>query len=104
MGGWNSGRWSFHSKATTVEDCQVLDLGLFARDGAFVPWHTGSVTWSLGKKVIASIRYAVRPGIVNGLVLHLSYRIVAKNGKDVELPIRLETTPLHFGGRRWWGI
>jgi hypothetical protein len=21
----------------------------------------------------------------------------------VELPIRLETTPLHFGGGRWWG-
>ncbi len=22
----------------------------------------------------------------------------------MELPIRLETTPLHFGGHRWWGI
>jgi hypothetical protein len=27
-----------------------------------------------------------------------------ETGKDVELPIRLETTPLHFGGYRWSGI
>jgi hypothetical protein len=88
-----------------VEDCRVLDLGEFARKGKFVPWHAGSVRWSRGEKVVASIGYAVRPA-GDGLILQLSYRRTraGQAGEDVELPIRLESTPLHFGGRRWWGI
>jgi hypothetical protein len=31
-------------------------------------------------------------------------RCCLEDGENVELPIRLETTPLHFGGRRWWGV
>ena len=103
MGAWNSGRWGHHSKATTVEDCRVLDLGEFARKGAFVPWYAGSLRWSIGEEVVASIGYTVRPGTADGLILELSYRMT-QTGEAVELPIRLETTPLHFGGCRWWGI
>ena len=104
MGSWGSGRWGKHRKATTVEDCRVLDLGEFARKGALVPWDAGSVSWLRGEEVVASIGYTVRPA-GNGLILQLSYRWTraGEAGKDVELPIRLETTPLHFGGRRWWG-
>jgi hypothetical protein len=105
MGSWGSGRWDFHSKATTVEECRVLDLGEFARKGAFVPCYAGSVRWSRGEEVVASVAYTVRP-VGDELVLQLSYRwtLAGEAGQDVELPIRLETTPLHFGGRRWWGI
>jgi hypothetical protein len=42
MGSWGSGRWGYHRKATTVEDCRMLDLGEFDRKGVFVPWYTGS--------------------------------------------------------------
>ncbi len=105
MGSWGSGRWGYHRKATTVEDCRVLDLGEFARKCAFVPWYTGFVSWSRGEEMVASIGYTVRP-VGDGLILQLSYRWTRarETEEDVELPIRLETTPLHFGGRRWWGI
>ena len=105
MGSWGSGRWGYHRKATTVEDCRVLDLGEFARKGALVPWYAGSVSWSRGEEVVASIGYTVRPA-GDGLILQLSYRWTraGEAGEDVELPIRLETTPLYFGGCRWWGI
>src|SRR5262245_44215793 len=100
-----SGRWGCHSKATTVEDCRVLDLGELAREGAIVPWSAGSVSWSRGEEMIISIGYTVRP-TGNGLILQLSYRFTrgGETREDVKLPIRLETTPSHFGGRRWWGI
>jgi hypothetical protein len=105
MGSWGSGRWGYHGKATAVEDCRVLDLGDLARKGALVPWYAGYVSWSRGQEVVASIGYAVRPA-GDGLILHLSYRWTraGKAGEDVKLPIRLETTPLYLGGRRWWGI
>jgi hypothetical protein len=38
----------------------------------------------------------------NGLNLLISYRLPSI-GEDVDLPIRLETTPVLFGGQRWWG-
>jgi hypothetical protein len=102
MGAWGSGRWGWHDKATTVEDCRVLDLGPLARKGAFVLWYSGSVNWLRGEEVVSSIGYTVRP-CGDGLALHLAYRMT-QSGENVHLPIRLETTPVHFGGRRWWGI
>lgn len=105
MGSLGSGRWGCHSKATTVEVCRVLDLSLLARKRAFVPWNAGSVSWSRGEEVVASIGYTIRP-VGDGLILQLSYhwKRASETVENVELPIRLETTPLHFGGRRWWGI
>src|SRR5262245_20132677 len=105
MGSWGSGRWRYHSKATTVEECRVLDLGQLAREGTFLPGRAGAVGWLRGEKVVACVAYYVRSAGV-GLILQLSYRCTCagKAGEDVELPIRLETTSLHFGGHRWWGI
>src|SRR5262245_65439407 len=99
MGAWGSGRWGLHSKATTVEDCRVLDLGEFARKGAFVPWYAGSVSWPRGAEVVASVGYTVRPA-GGGLILRLSYRWPPAGGAGgaVEWRIALGTSPCHFGG------
>jgi hypothetical protein len=102
MGSFCSTRWGWHSKRTVVEDCRVIDLAGLARHGAFVPWYSGTLRWFRGEKEVASIGYNVRPREPEGLVLCLSYRI-STTREDVEVPIRLETTPLHFGGCRWWG-
>ena len=102
MGCWGSGRWGYHCKATTVEECRVLDLGKLARKGAFVQWHAGSVRWLHGEEVAASLGYTVRPG-GNRLILQLSYRW-KRAGEDVILLIRLENTSMHFGECRWWGL
>jgi hypothetical protein len=85
-----------------VENCYVLDVGELARKGAFVPWHYGSVRWLRGEEVIASIGYTVRPA-GDGLFLQLSYRST-RAGEEMGVNIHLDTTALHFGGRRWWGI
>jgi hypothetical protein len=61
MGGYGSGRWGWHTKADTVEDCLTLDLGMLARDGAFTPRHTGSVRWRRGEPETAAIGYTARP-------------------------------------------
>jgi hypothetical protein len=104
MGGYGSGRWGCHTKADTVEDCLTLDLGQLARARAFAPWHGGTVRWLRGEQERAAIGYTVRPA-GGGLTLVLSYRWTrcGASGEEVELPIALETTPLHFGGVRWWG-
>ena len=34
MGGPGSGRWGWHDKKATVEDCLTLSAGTLARDGA----------------------------------------------------------------------
>jgi hypothetical protein len=101
MGGCGSGRWQLHTKATTVENCRELDLGRLARDGAFVPWHTGSLRWLRGEVETGSISYTVRP-LEADLMLVLSYTFTA-TGQAVEEPVILENTPTRFGGVRWWG-
>jgi hypothetical protein len=89
----------------TVEESRTLDLGQLARAGSFVPWYTGRTTWFRGEKQTASIGYTVRPE-GEGLVLVLRYTWTpwgAKEGRAVELPVRLERQPMRFGGCRWWG-
>ena len=105
MGGFGSTRWAAHAKRTTVEESLTLDLAQMARAGCFVPWCTGRTTWSRGEKETAAIRFTVRPE-ADSLVLVLSYTWTpwgAKEGRVVELPIRLEQQPMRFGGCRWWG-
>jgi hypothetical protein len=101
MGGCGSGRWQLHTKANTVENCQQLDLGQLARDGAFVRWNTGSLRWLRGEEETGSIGYTVRP-VGADLLLVLSYTFTA-TGQAVEECVALETTPMRFGGVRWWG-
>jgi hypothetical protein len=101
MGGILSTRWEGHRKATTVEECCELDLGLLARQGTFRPGYAGSVRWSRGREEISSIGLLVLPA-TPGLLLMLNYRF-GQSGENVEVPIRLENTTLHFGGVRWWG-
>src|SRR5215469_16012441 len=100
MGGLGSGRWSWHRKARTVEECRVLDLAEFARGGFLVAGYTGRLRWLRGETEIASIGYFVRP-VVDGLVLILSYAWTPwgdTNAQAVGEPALLETPPVHFAG------
>ncbi len=63
MGGYGSGRWGAHSKATTVEECRSLDVNRWMREDIITPdarrmgiwiWknsYTGKQTASLGYEV-----------------------------------------------------
>jgi hypothetical protein len=104
MGGFGSGRWGWHSKKTTVEDCKTLDLHQLAREGSFVAGRIASLRWLRGEQETGSIGYAVRSR-GDGLLLVLSYHWSRADGEgqSIELSIPLETTRPRFGGLRWWG-
>jgi hypothetical protein len=101
MGGMSSGRWGWHTKRQTVDESRTLDLSELARDGAFAPGRSGRVRWLRGETETASISYTVGEQ-AGGLVLTLHYTLM-RSGESVDIPVRLETTRLRFGGVRWWG-
>ena len=98
MGGYGSGNWLSRGKAkTTAERCFVLGIGEF-RDRLF-DLASGTITWTQADDSTSSVGFFVTTGD-RGPVLTLHYRL---NGEaDVNIPIRLQSTPTQFKGRRWW--
>jgi len=104
MGGSASRRWRQHARATTVEECLTVDLGLLARRKALTPGCFGRLDWSGGGRVTASILYAVHAA-ADGMALALRYRWTPSGGTEaeaVEEVVFLEGVPQRLGGLRWW--
>ena len=106
MGGTGSGRWGWHDKKTTVEECLALSAGKLARDGIIAQspgagwlWWTNTATGEL----TASVGYT-RETDGNLVVLRLRYTVTRRDGESVGVdePIALQTTPSPVGGFRWW--
>ena len=104
MGGSGSGwrRWS----KTTVEDCLILSAAKLMRDGMLRPglcgWH--SLTWTntvTGEK-LSSIGFDVNLGTDSGTA-RLHYTRTSA-GEAMDYHVNLATTPLPWGGLRWWFI
>src|SRR5207248_2192427 len=108
MGGMGSGRWSWHGKKTTVEDCLTLTAGELARDGVIARspgsgwlWWTNTAT---GEQT-ASLGYS-REIIDDQVIVHLRYTVTRRGneGVGVDESIALQTTPSAVGGVRWWFV
>ncbi len=100
MGGLGSGRWGWHRKATTVEACLDLDLGVFSRGGrAMVPGMTGTLRWIKDGVEKSSVNYTVS----TGPVIRLRYQKADRPDEPIECPFRLELVPSVRGGKRWYG-
>lgn len=106
MGGSGSGRWRWHDKRTTVEECLILSACKLARDGVIAQTAgAGALCWTntaTGQRT-ATLGYSRE--CQNGLVvLRLRYTVTRRGGEpvDVEELIWLQTTPSAVGGRRWW--
>jgi len=106
MGGSGSGRWGWHDKKTTVEECLILSATKFAQEGAIASspgsgclWWTNTAT---GEQT-ASLGYS-REIDNDVVVLRLRYTVTRRNSDryDVEERIDLRTTPSAVGGVRWW--
>ncbi len=109
MGGHGSGRWNWHTKATTVEECRHIDAGRWMREGILAPdlrrwggwvWkhgYTGEQTASIGYEVNSTTAY---PWV------RLFYTITPTGGEPqhYDYRIALTTTQPHYGGLRWWWI
>lgn len=98
MGGYGSGRRV--QKKRTVESCksldtkQLLDYGVLKDHGG--AWAYGSLSWTLGGETTGNVSYYAN---VAEKVFRLVYTV---NGTPVDYRVTLRSTPVHFGGERWW--
>jgi hypothetical protein len=106
MGGPGSGRWGWHDKRTTVEECLPLDAARLARDWLLArSAAAGVLTWSNTRTGEQTASAGYRCEVIGDtVVLRLLYAVTRANGDrhDVDEPIVLRTTRLHNGGARWW--
>lgn len=105
MGGYGSTRWGWHNKKLAVEDCHKLPMKIIHSFMLKGRWW-GKVTWSRDGEPIGNISYRV-VGNEEPESLRLIYTITkhdTKEKKDFDYPIQLTTTPLPWGGQRYWFI
>ena len=106
MGGSGSGRWGWHSKAITVEECLSFSAGDLKAALARGSGQDGNVWWTSRGEETGRISYRTeqRGG---ALVLRLRYMRTGQGGgeqKDINYTVGLTTTRPNFGGVRRWFI
>ena len=102
MGGYGSGRRFGLRVKETVECCSVVSSAQLVRQG---PRALGTVTWTntaTGEKT-ASIGYEVKAIDPADAWIRLWYTLTREK-EDVDYRVRLTTTPLPWGGVRWWFV
>jgi hypothetical protein len=101
MGGIGSTRWAWHRKKIQVEQClklKISDLKPNLRVGA-----KASITWMEKDNMVANIGIHIK-GSIYPEVIWLRYYLI-KEGREREkvgYPVYLQTTPLPWGGHRYW--
>ena len=111
MGGYGSGRHGGATPKGIVEECLVLSAGKLQRDKMLREGlhASGTLTWTripTGEKV-SSIGYEVDTLGGNPPTVRLHYTQTRRgedHGEDMDYRVSLTTTPLPWGGVRWWFI
>lgn len=103
MGGSGSGRWGWHSNKTQVEECHKLTIYFlkpYLRSG-----YSGIVRWLRGEVENGKIGYSLI-GADQPTILRLQYTINPRTERAVQMDylVRLTTSPLPWGGFRYWFI
>lgn len=96
MGGVGSGTWYRYDKKTTVEDSLTLSIWDF-RDEIYSQ-SSGTLKWIFAGGRESSIAYSVSQ--IDCPVITLRY--CWSDREDIEISLRLQSTPTNFNGRRWW--
>jgi hypothetical protein len=104
MGGYNSGRWGYHTKKCTVEECRTLDIAEFRGKGFLRPGQvcSGTCRWTNWQgKETSSLGYTT-----TGYAIRLHYTITWINGKSEQINYEVPVvwTPCNFGGQRPWFV
>ena len=104
MGSYGSGRWGYHSKKDTVEECRSLDIAEFRRKGFLRPGQVfnGQCTWrDYAGSETASIGYTT-----TGDAMRLDYTIRWRDREPeaINYEVPVVWTSCHFGGERPWFI
>jgi hypothetical protein len=104
MGGLGSGRWGFHRRARTVEECLRIDLARVVR-GAPPAGAAGVLRWFRGEREAGAVVYELGAG-PGGRTLRLTYQVTpggTEPPRPVALDVALERAAVPRGGFRWWG-
>jgi hypothetical protein len=107
MGGYGSGRWRRHSKKEIVEDCRVLDVNRWTREGILREGvhHLGGWKWcnaATGEET-SSIGYEVNTADMAFPWIRLYYTFTLTQ-EHMDYKICLQPAQPSFGGLRWWFI
>lgn len=97
MGGFGSGMWNRFDKKNTVEESLTLRMARF-RDQLEVA-SEGWICRESRSGRRSSIQFDILPDEHSPTITN-SYRW--RDSEQVRIPIRLQSTPLHFGGRSSW--
>lgn len=103
MGGYGSGRWGSHRKKTQVEHCRRFSVGDLIKAIRQVEGggsrSGGTIAWL---RSTANINFMVRKE--HGLLVELSYTLTPadREPEDIRYIVRLTSTPLPWGGLRYW--
>lgn len=108
MGGTDSGRWTYHDKKRTVEECWAIDVSDVAR--VVDLRNLGSASGSLrpikpaSRKRMSPVRCVLEVRDAGTPLLGLSYTVMERCGlgHQVEEVVPLQSTRPNFGGVRWW--
>jgi hypothetical protein len=105
MGRYGSGRG--HSKKEIVEDCRVLDVNRWTREGILreAVHHFGGWKWcnaATGEET-SSIGYEVDTTDMAFPWVRLSYTF-RRTQEQMDFTIRLQITRPYVGGLHWWFI
>jgi hypothetical protein len=105
MGGNGSGRRYGATPKETVESCLVLSSAKLQRDKLIRESFSavGSLRWTstFTGDEISSVGYAVNTLDPEGPRIRLTYTS-SRTGEEMDDGIVLTTTPLPWGGVRWW--
>ena len=103
VGGYGSGRWGHFSSKTKVEDYYKWRIA--GLKDYLIPGQRGTTRWMIGERESGSISFRVM-GNEQPEALELSYTIGARSGnpQDIKYRVNLTTTPLVWGGGRYWFV
>jgi hypothetical protein len=105
MGGYGSGRWGWHSKADTVDDCRILDACRWSREGILRArtWNSGTWGWydENPAEPTASLNYEADTRDDNAPWVRLCYTL-SRTKELLDYRVQLTRSYPHFGGVRWW--
>ena len=103
MGGFGSSRWNSYWKKTQVESCTKLDI--YSLKPYLRPGYVDIIRWYQGENESGSIGYRVN-GDNKPTSIKLYYTITRSNEEkiDMEYTVLLTTTPLAWGGVRYWFV
>jgi hypothetical protein len=104
MGGYYSTRWNGHIRKCPVESCLTFDLKTvpIAEYMSAAESHARDYNWTYtrDKKPAGNMGIVYQP---EKMRLVFVYTATNDNGAErIEEPIRISTTPLNFGGVRYW--